>query len=119
MDISSVVAVLPARYVVFVFAALGVCAIADALMPQPPAGSDWVPARRLLHVLASNYLNARNAVPAGAVPASVAVHAAEVRRAAEAVEQTAGTLATAAEGTPEAQTGVVASTTTILKGPMG
>ena len=100
--ITALLALVPAGYLVYALAACGLCALLDAALPQPPEGSGWVPVRRVLHVLGANVWNARNAVPAGAVPASVAAHAAEVRQVSAAVEAAAGTLAEAAQGQDEA-----------------
>ena len=100
--VSALLALVPAAWLVYALAACGVCALLDAALPPPAEGSGWVPARQVLHVLAANIWNARNAVPAGAVPASVAAHVAEVRTAAAVVEAAAGTLAEAAAGQDEA-----------------
>ena len=100
--ISALLALVPVQYLAYAFAACGLCALLDAVLPAPPAGSRWVGVRGVLHVLGANVLNARNAVPAGAVPASVAAHAAEVRTVAAALEAAAGTLAEAGKGVPEA-----------------
>ena len=54
-------------------AAVAVCAALDALLPQPPAGSRWVPPRRAVSWVALNLRHARNAVPAGAVPSPKAI----------------------------------------------
>lgn len=80
----------------------GLAAIADALIPPPAQGSRWVPVRQVAHVLGLNFGYARNAVPAGAIPATVAAHAAELRAAASAVEGAAGTLSEAVRRAPEA-----------------
>ena len=79
----------------------GVAAIIDFAFPPPPAGSMWVGPRTVVHILALNIMNARNAVPAGAIPASVAAHVEEVRAVAAEVEIAAGTLAQVATGNPE------------------
>ena len=77
-------------------------AITDAAFPPPPAGSIWVGPRTVIHILAFNFANSRNAVPAGAIPASVAAHVNEVRAVAAEVEIAAGTLAQVATGRSEA-----------------
>lgn len=65
MDISSLLAILPAKYVTLALAAMGLCAALDALIPQPQPGSRWVLPRRLLALAAQNYRHAENAVKAG------------------------------------------------------
>ena len=81
---------------------IALCAILDAVIPQPVADSAWVPLRRIVAMAGGSFGYARNAVPAGAVPASVAAHVAEVRQVAAAVETAAGTLAQAVQGQDEA-----------------
>ena len=78
------------------------CSVADAAFPQPAVGSKWVCLRRIVSTIGLSVGNARNAVPAGVVPASVAQHAAEVKQAAQVVEEVAGTLAQTVEGQVEA-----------------
>ena len=69
--VSYILSLLPARLAVPVLAAIGVCAVLDAMLPQPPAGSLWVVPRRILSAIGANWLNARNVLPAGAAhPAS-------------------------------------------------
>ncbi|MGI4945122.1 MAG: hypothetical protein ACRYHQ_31935 [Janthinobacterium lividum] len=55
----------PARYWPCVFIPTAVCAIVDAVVPQPPPGSRWVPIRRLVSLVGGAFGWARNAVPAG------------------------------------------------------
>ncbi len=89
----------------FLTIASAVCLVAssiDAAFPPPAEGSRWVAVRNVIHWLALNRGFARNAVPAGAIPASVAEHAAELRATAAAVEGAAGTLAEAVKRVPEA-----------------
>ncbi|GAC1500198.1 MAG: hypothetical protein NVS1B6_06380 [Steroidobacteraceae bacterium] len=101
----ALLAAIPHQYTTYIFAVMGIAAALDALLPPTPAGSRWVLPRKALHLIGANFLNARNAVPAGAVPASVAAHAVEVRAAANTVEQAAATLGEAAKGEPEALRG--------------
>ncbi len=50
---------------------LPLCALIDALVPQPAAGSVWVVPRKLVSAIGFNFLHASNAVQPGALPASV------------------------------------------------
>ena len=107
MDLPSLIALLATvpyvgPFLPYIPLVCGLAAIADAALPPTPAGSSWVGARKVLHVLAINVGSARNAVPAGAIPASVAEKAAEVRTVAVAVENAAGELAQRADGKAEA-----------------
>ena len=107
MDLPSLIALLATvpyvgPFLPYIPLVCGLAAIADAALPPTPAGSSWVGARKVLHVLAINVGSARNAVPAGAIPASVAEKAAEVRVVAMAVENAAGELAQRADGKAEA-----------------
>lgn len=49
------------------------CAALDAYVPQPAAGSVWVWPRRVIAWCALNVAFAKNAIPAGAPKAAVAV----------------------------------------------
>ena len=91
--IPAALAAVPAQYVGYVMTAVAVCSLLDAYVPQPPAGSRWVPVRRAVSFLAQNVHFARNAVPAGSIPAPVAKAAGQVQQLAAAVEQSAGELA--------------------------
>ncbi len=107
--LAAVLALVPAQYATSVATCIAVvtaaCTLAsgiDAAFPPPAEGSRWVPVRTVIHWLALNRGFARNAVPAGAIPASVAAHAAEVRATAAATALAAGTLVEAAKRQPEA-----------------
>jgi hypothetical protein len=102
-------AVLPAPYAAYVAALLSIvsamCLVAssvDASFPQPAAGSRWVPVRHVIAWLAISKGFARNAVPAGAVPATVQQKVDEVQAAASSVANAVGELAQKVAGAPEA-----------------
>ena len=102
-------AILPPPWATYAATALvsyfAICTVAsaiDAAFPPPPAGSWLVGPRNIIHVLALNKGNATNAVPAGAIPASVARKVAETEDAAAKLATAAGELAQRVEGQPEA-----------------
>ncbi|MBB3174868.1 hypothetical protein FHR90_002715 [Endobacter medicaginis] len=64
--VSYILSLLPARLAVPALAAIGLCAVLDAMLPQPPSGSPWVLPRRILSAIGANWLNARNLAQPGA-----------------------------------------------------
>ena len=107
MDLPSLIALLATvpyvgPFLPYIPLVCGLAAIIDAVVPPPPEGSPWVGARKVVHMMALNIGYARNAVPSGAIPASVAEKATEMRAVTAAVESAAGELAQRAEGKPEA-----------------
>lgn len=76
--------------------------VIDAFVPVPPEGSIWVKPRQVVHFVALNFRYARNAVPAGAIPATVAAKVEETKAAAAELEHAAGEAADAVQGNPQA-----------------
>ena len=66
--ISAIPAVGP--YLGYVPLFIAVCAFADAMIPQPAAGSRWVGVRRVISVVGGSFGAARNAVLPGQTAAS-------------------------------------------------
>ena len=64
----------PAHYWPCVFIPTAVCAIIDAVVPQPPPGSRWVPIRRLVPLVGGAFGWAANRIPAGSQAAAEARH---------------------------------------------
>jgi hypothetical protein len=73
MDLTPVIALIPAQYGVYVTAAIGVAAIAATLLPPPkkPA-SGWYPAfYQVVNLLAANVGHAKNSTaPVGTITGS-------------------------------------------------
>ena len=63
--VSYILSLLPARAAMPLLAAIGLCAVLDAVLPQPKGGSVWVLPRRILTAIGANWLYARNLLPAG------------------------------------------------------
>ena len=68
MDMSSALAIVPAKYLGLVLAIMGLCAALDALIPQPKPGSPWVFPRKILSLIAQNYKHAENVKKPGETP---------------------------------------------------
>ena len=66
--------------------ACGLAAILDAVVPPPVKGSSWAPLREVLHVMALNVGNARNAVPIGVAETSFGV----IQAVGEPAQQASG-----------------------------
>lgn len=63
---------IPTAYVGWVLSAMALCALADALFPQPVPGSPWVRIRRVISFIGANFGAARNRVRPGTVNAIIA-----------------------------------------------
>jgi hypothetical protein len=63
--VADLLGLIPAHLFAYIAYAVAACAVLDANLPQPPAGSRWVLPRKALHMVAQNYRYARNAVIAG------------------------------------------------------
>ncbi len=61
--ISSIPAIGP--YLGYIPLIIALCAFADAIIPQPSAGSRWVPIRHMISVIGGSFGAARNATPSG------------------------------------------------------
>lgn len=88
----------------------GVASLIDAYLPQPPAGSRWVAARRLVTLLAHNYRNASNRIQAGAprpVQEVEKIVDAAVRHEAGAVTEPGSVLVTGVVTAPAPNGGAV------------
>ena len=60
MDLSTIVALLPARYAVYAAALFGACALVSALWPTPHPDSRILPLWRLVNLLGGNFKYAAN-----------------------------------------------------------
>lgn len=95
-------------YVVWALPLILCGAVLDAFVPQPTAGSSWTPLRKVISWCGLNILYAKNAIPAGAPKAVVAladaadaVLAAEKTKAAGAGVVTTVTIVPVVGATPE------------------
>lgn len=61
----------PTDYVAPVLAVMAICAMVDAALPQPAAGSVWVIPRKVVSMIGINFGNARNAIKPGSEAATI------------------------------------------------
>lgn len=61
----------PTQFLAPVLAVMALCAIIDAALPQPAAGSVWVIPRKVVSMIGVNFGNARNAIKPGSEAATV------------------------------------------------
>ena len=79
-------------YVLFaLFTVVTICSAIDASFPQPLAGSVWVVPRKIVSMIAMNFLNAKNAALPGMTPQLAAI-AAEIQTVAAFVPTVITTL---------------------------
>ena len=69
--VGALLTLLPIRYARDVSFLIVACAVADAVFPQPKAGSAWVRPRRVVSALGCNWLQAVNRIRPGTPEATV------------------------------------------------